>query len=58
MFVLFVKQKKLMRKTFDLKIKAKKFAKYRLYKLRAKKFYSLMKEKNENIIIVCFHMQL
>ena len=50
-------QKKLIRKTFDMKLKAEEFAKYCLHKLRAKKFYSLMKEKNENVIKVCFDMQ-
>ena len=50
-------QKKLIRKTFDMKLKAEEFAKYRLHKLRGKKCCSLMKEKNENVIKVCFDMQ-
>ena len=50
-------QKKLIRKTFDMKLKAEEFAKYCLHKLRVKKFYSFMKKKNENFIKVCFDMQ-
>ena len=50
-------RKKLIRKTFDTKLKAEEFAKYHLHKLGAKKFYSLMKEKNGNVIKVCFGMQ-
>ena len=50
-------QKKLTRKTFGMRLKAEELAKYRLHKLRAKKFYSLMKEKNKNLIKVCFDIQ-
>ena len=38
-----------------MKLKAEEFAKNRLHKLRAKKYY--MKEKNENVIKVCFEIQ-
>ena len=50
-------QKKLIRETFDMKLKVEKFANYHLHKLKAKNFYSFMKEKNKNIIKVCFDMQ-